>query len=302
MPRIDRKMPTPAIAIGTAAACNCGIRTPADVVAEQGRSRRDTQGRGRENRPGVRFVQVSAHARDVADVVADVVCDGGRVAGVVFRNARFDLADEVRADVRGFREDTAADAGEEGLGTCSHPEAEHRNGDVDQRQGFIAEYIGPDVIQESKPQCDVNQPQADDGQAHDGPRTEGDLQTLIQRLLSARCGSAARPRGGPHAKPSSQAREKATRQKCERHEFALHLQDKGGDREQNDDHKKERANNFVLLFQIRVRTFANIARDLDHACVAFIGGHHRFVKQKGLDERHYRSGKCKHPDNQCGIH
>ena len=43
--------------------------------------------------------QVGRHARAVADVVADVVGDGRRVARIVFRNAGFDLAHEVGADV-----------------------------------------------------------------------------------------------------------------------------------------------------------------------------------------------------------
>src|SRR5699024_9515896 len=47
------------------------------------------------------------------DVVAHVVGDHGRVARVVLGNARFDLADEVRADVGRFRVDAAADAGEQ---------------------------------------------------------------------------------------------------------------------------------------------------------------------------------------------
>ena len=43
--------------------------------------------------------QVGRHAGAVADVVADVVGDRGRVARVVLGDARLDLADEVGADV-----------------------------------------------------------------------------------------------------------------------------------------------------------------------------------------------------------
>ena len=76
-------------------------------------------GEGREghrgdDRAGVGLEEVGTHAGDVADVVADVVGDGGRVAGVVLGNARFDLADEVGADVGGLGVDAAADAGEQG--------------------------------------------------------------------------------------------------------------------------------------------------------------------------------------------
>ena len=62
----------------------------------------------------VALEQVGCHAGAVADVVADVVGDGGRVARVVLGNAGFDLADEVGADVGCLGEDAAADAQEQG--------------------------------------------------------------------------------------------------------------------------------------------------------------------------------------------
>ena len=62
---------------------------------------------------GVGLEQVGRHAGAVADVVADVVGDHGRVARVVLGDARLDLADEVGADVGGLREDAAAEPGED---------------------------------------------------------------------------------------------------------------------------------------------------------------------------------------------
>ena len=56
--------------------------------------------------------QVRRHAGAVADVVADVVGDRGRVARVVLGDALLDLADQVRADVGGLGEDAAADTHE----------------------------------------------------------------------------------------------------------------------------------------------------------------------------------------------
>ena len=61
----------------------------------------------------VRLEQVGGHAGAVADVVADVVGDHGRVARVVLGDARLDLADEVGADVGGLREDAAAETRED---------------------------------------------------------------------------------------------------------------------------------------------------------------------------------------------
>ena len=57
--------------------------------------------------------QVGGHAGAVADIVAHVVGDGGRIARIVFRNAGFHLADQIAADVGAFGEDAAAETGED---------------------------------------------------------------------------------------------------------------------------------------------------------------------------------------------
>src|SRR3989442_1213269 len=60
-----------------------------------------------------RLERVGAAARAVADVVADQVGDDGRVAGVVLRDARLDLPDQVRAHVGRLRVDAASELREE---------------------------------------------------------------------------------------------------------------------------------------------------------------------------------------------
>ena len=71
----------------------------------------------------VRFEDVRAHSGHVAHVIADIVGDGSRVAGIVLRNAGFDLTDEVRSDISRLGVDAAADAGEEGDRTRTHRKA-----------------------------------------------------------------------------------------------------------------------------------------------------------------------------------
>ena len=58
--------------------------------------------------------EVGGHTGTVAHVVAHVVGDGGRVAGVILGDAGLDLADEVGADVGRLGEDAAADPQEQG--------------------------------------------------------------------------------------------------------------------------------------------------------------------------------------------
>ena len=67
----------------------------------------------RDDRHRIGLEQVGGHAGAIADVVADVVGDGRRVAGIVLGNAGLDLADEIGADVRALGEDAAAKTGED---------------------------------------------------------------------------------------------------------------------------------------------------------------------------------------------
>ena len=77
---------------------------------------RDEQG-GEDHRRAdgddIGFEQIGGHAGAVADIVADVVGDDGRVAGVVLGDSGLDLADEVGADVGGLGEDAAAETRED---------------------------------------------------------------------------------------------------------------------------------------------------------------------------------------------
>ena len=58
--------------------------------------------------------QIGGHAGAVADIVANVVGDGRRVARVILGDAGLDLADQVAADIGALGEDAAAETGEDG--------------------------------------------------------------------------------------------------------------------------------------------------------------------------------------------
>jgi hypothetical protein len=78
------------------------------VVAERGLAKDER----RDQHDRVRLEQVGRHTGTVTDVVTDVVGDGRGVPGVVLRDALLNLADQVRADVRGLGVDAAADTHE----------------------------------------------------------------------------------------------------------------------------------------------------------------------------------------------
>ena len=83
-------------------------RVQPQLAARERRAEQHDRDRG----DGVRLEQVGRHAGAVADVVADVVGDHGRVARVVLGDPRLDLPDQVGADVGGLREDAAAETRE----------------------------------------------------------------------------------------------------------------------------------------------------------------------------------------------
>ena len=93
------------------------------VHAHAGKGR--AEGRCRQDGSAVRFVEVCAHARNVSDVIADVVGDGGGVSRIVFGNSRFDFTDQVCTDIGRLRVDTPANAGKERLQRGAHAKGQH---------------------------------------------------------------------------------------------------------------------------------------------------------------------------------
>ena len=86
----------------------------------------------RDDRHRISLEQVGGHAGAVADIVADVVGDGRRIARIVLGNAGLDLADEIGADVRALGEDAAAETGEDRDQRGAEAERDQR---VDRRRG-----------------------------------------------------------------------------------------------------------------------------------------------------------------------
>ena len=122
--------------------------------------------RDRGHRVGLE--EVGRHAGAVADVVADVVGDHGRVARVVLGDPGLDLADEVGADVGGLGEDAAAESGEDGDQRTTEPEADQRVDRLLVR--VVGEHEDPEVA------GDAEQGEADDQQAGDRAALEGDVE------------------------------------------------------------------------------------------------------------------------------
>ena len=156
----------------------CGFGQPAGVGdgvdADAQDHRADVLGGGR-------FEQVRATAGAVADVVADEVGDDARVAGVVLGDALLDLADEVRADVRGLGVDAAAELGEERDERGAEAEAD------DEERGLGDGDLADEgrVGGEDAPHAEERQ--RDDEEARDGPAAHRHLDRLDEAAARCRC-------------------------------------------------------------------------------------------------------------------
>ena len=148
--------------------------------------RRGAQDEGGDEHHGIGLEQVRGHARAVADVVADVVRDGGGVARVVLRDALLDLADEVRAHVGGLGEDAATD-------THEHRQQGRAEAEALQHAGGLA---GVDEHDDGR----AEQPESNREHADCATGAERDAGGLLPpALLAGRRGDAdVRPCGEPH--------------------------------------------------------------------------------------------------------
>ena len=130
----------------------------------------------RRHRSHVGIEEVRAHAGDVANVVTNVVRDDGGVTGVIFRNAEFNFADEVRADVRGLGEDTAARFCKQGQRARAEAEAEDRGG----------------ILGDQVDERDAQQARADNRHTHDGAAAESRHERGRNALLGGFCAASVR--------------------------------------------------------------------------------------------------------------
>ena len=144
-----------------------------------------------QNRPGIRFEEVGAHAGDIPNVVANVVGDGGRVAGVVLRYARLDLADQVGTDVSGLRVDAATNPAEQGDRAGTEAIGSH---DFERLV---------DLEDEHEHDVDEHQPgkgQARHTEAHDCSTSKGHRESFSGTVLRCVGGSGVGHRGDGHAR------------------------------------------------------------------------------------------------------
>ena len=221
--------------------------------------------------------QVGGHAGAVADVVADVVGDHGRVARIVLGDAGLDLADQVGADVGGLGEDAAAETGEDGDQRATEAEADQR---VD---GLLVGAAGDD--QGAVVAGDAEQRQADDQEAGDRAALEGD----VERRRHAAAGRLGDARVGPHRDvhpdEAGGAGEDGADHEAER--GLPVLQEQKHDRERH----RDRGDDRVLAVQVGLCALLNGTRDFLHPVVARGLGKQALGDDEAVDDGGTRTHK-----------
>ena len=219
----------------------------------------------------VAFEEVGGHAGAVTHVVAHVVGDGGGVARVVFGDARFDLANEVGANVGGLREDTAAHAQEKREERATEAES-----DEDHRRGVLKQHDDDGCTEKSE---------ANGEHARDTARAEGDGESAGHRVAESRGrGTNVAARGQGHTDVPGETRGETAQHERDRAVDAglgerkrrrlVGLQDLGRGHEDDDDERDENeADRLELALQVGPCAFLDRRGDLDHLRRAFTLGH-----------------------------
>ncbi len=199
-----------------------------------------------DRRHCIRFKEVRRHAGAIANVVAHIVRDDRRVPRIVFRDPRFHFAHEVRADIRAFREDAAAQPREDG--DQASPEAE-----PDERAYVMRRSIETRDREQRKANHEKSRHRA--AFKRDAERfRESRLRRLRRLHIRAHRdvhADIARERGSERADHKSRHRGQAE-------EYS----------DQNGDDDRDNRNRFVLPVQICFRADLDRVRDLLHFLIA----------------------------------
>ena len=135
---------------------------------------RTQQHRGNQ-RDDISFKQVRRHAGAIANIVADVIGNDGRIARIIFGNAGFDLADQIGTNVGALCENAAAKAGKNRNQRSAEREAD---------EGFQQVMLRDAVADAGCTEVPVKQRHAQQAQAyheHAGDRAtlEGDIERFV---------------------------------------------------------------------------------------------------------------------------
>ena len=253
--------------------------------------RRERDGRehhGGNGRHHIGLEQVGRHAGAIADVVTDVVGDGGGVARIIFRDARFDLAHHVAADVRTLGEDAAAETGEDRDQRGAEGQGHQRVDD-----GAARRVEAHRVLEEAEVEGDAEEAQARDEKARDRARLEGEVEAARERLGGRLRHAHIGAHRDVHADEAGETREHGADGEADGRPDAE--QQPGED----EDHHADDADGGVLTVEIGRGAFAHGGGNLLHTGRAGVSGHKAARRH---DAVHDGERACEHDQPECSGH
>ena len=218
---------------------------------------------GRTDGDDIGFEQVGRHPGAVTDIVAHIVGDHGRVARIVFRNAGFDLADQIGANVGSLGEDTAAQTRKDGNERGAECQTDQT---IDHLPAVGCVATGAHEVPEEH--RDREKGEARHQHAGDGTGAKRDGETLLQSAL--RSGSRADVRAYRDIHP-----DEACNARKDRADHETGCRDNA--EEDEDEHRHDHTDNGnggILALEIGLRTFLNGRGDFLHLFVAGAGTEH----------------------------
>ncbi len=212
------------------------------------------QQHGGNQRHRVGFEQVGRHAGAIAHVVAHVVGDHGRVARIIFRDARFHLAHQIGTHIRALGEDAAAQSRKNRDQRGTEGQAHQC---MQRAHGLVAHVAQRHVVT-----GDAQQGQPDHQHAGDGAAAESHLQRRGQAMTRGLRRAHVRAHRYVHADIAGGAGKDGADGETDRRSP---VQRKTDDEEQHD---TDAADGGVLAIEIRLCTLLDRRGDLLHALVA----------------------------------
>ena len=198
----------------------------------------------------IAFKKVRAHAGHVAHVIAHVVGNNGGVAGVVLRNARFNLTNKVCAYVGSLGVYAAAHAGKQSNARCAKGEARKHIAIF----GYNIKYACADKAK------------ANNAHAHYRAAGEGNAQRLVYAAGTRRVsGTHVRAGGDLHAEVTGQHAEQRAHKERNRCGYAAKAKPYS-----RENYRDEYEQQLVFALKECVRAFAYGVGNFGHAGLALV--------------------------------
>ena len=229
-------------------------------------------GRDRGHRIGLE--QIGGHAGAIADIVADIVGDGRRIAWIVLGDSGFDLADQIAADVGALGENAAAQPGED---------RDQRGAETERHHGIDDGAVIRRQMQRAGEEAEIKRHAKERQPGHqepgDGAGAEGELKPAGERTDGGLRGAHIGAHGNVHANKAGRTREDRSDGKADRDQPAEENTD------DHEDHDADDGDGGVLPPQIGLCAFADRSSNLLHLFVAGIGRKHGSSGPDGVNDR-----------------